>query len=129
MSLLVVAGGGALGAVARWLATGWVQDVTGEFFPWGTLAVNVAGSLLLGFALAWLQSTVASAEMRQFVAIGFLGSFTTFSTFSYETVAMLRDGEWWRAGGYTAGSVFLALMAVVAGMALATALIQGRGGA
>lgn len=124
MILLVVAAGGALGAVGRYLVSGWVQEWVGTFFPWGTLAVNVAGSLLLGFALVWLQATVASAEARQFVAIGFLGSFTTFSTFSYETAAMLRDGEWWRAGGYIAASVLVGLAAVVAGMAAAGYLLR-----
>jgi len=105
--ILVVASGGALGAVARYLATGWVQDLTGGFFPWGTFAVNAMGSFLLGFTLVWLQGTVNSAELRQLITIGFLGSFTTFSTFSYEATALIRDGEWWRAGGYTLGSVAL----------------------
>jgi len=126
MTVLVVAAGGAIGAVSRYLASGWVQDLTGEFFPWGTFAVNVAGSLAIGFTLVWLQATLSSAELRQLVTIGFLGSFTTFSTFSYETVAMLRDGEWWRAGGYVAGSVALGLLAVIAGMALASTLTHGR---
>ena len=126
MSLLVVASGGALGAVSRYLASGWVQQLAGGFFPWGTFAVNVAGSLLLGFALVWLQGTVVSTEMRELVTIGFLGSFTTFSTFSYETVAMMRDGEWWRAGGYAAGSVILGLMAVVAGAVVASSILQTR---
>lgn len=86
--------------------------------------VNVLGSLALGFGLVWLQASVASAEARQFVAIGFLGSFTTFSTFSYETAAMLRDGEWWRAGGYVAGSVAVGLAAVIFGMGAANALLR-----
>ena len=126
MTLLVVAAGGALGAVSRYVATGWVQELTGEFFPWGTFVVNVAGSLALGFAVVWLQSTVSSADVRQFITIRFLGSFTTFSTFSYEAVAMLRDREWWQAGGYVSGSVALSLMAVVVGMAMASAITQGR---
>jgi len=124
VALLVVGLGGAFGAVARYLASGWVQNMAGGFFPWGTVAVNVAGSLLLGFVLVWAQTTVSSAELRQFIAIGFLGSFTTFSTFSYEALAMMRDGEWWRAGGYTIGSVALGLIAVGAGAALAMALTQ-----
>lgn len=124
MTILVVATGGALGAVARYLTTGWVQGLTGDFFPWGTLVVNVLGSLALGAGLVWLQASVASAEARQFVAIGFLGSFTTFSTFSYETAAMLRDGEWWRAGGYVAGSVGVGLVAVIVGMSAATAFLR-----
>jgi len=121
MTVLAVALGGALGAVARYLASGWIQDASRSFFPWGTLWVNVAGSLLLGFALVWLQ---ASAEVRALVTIGFLGSFTTFSTFSYETMAMLRDGEWWRAGGYTAGSLALGLVAVAAGAAIASGVLR-----
>jgi CrcB protein len=124
LTLFVVAVGGALGAASRYLTSTWVQNLTGQFFPWGTLTVNVAGSLVLGFALIWLQASVASAEARQFIAIGFLGSFTTFSTFSYETVAMLRDGEWWRAGGYVAGSVVLGLVAVMVGMGAANALLR-----
>jgi len=124
-ALLAVAGGGALGAVARYLGAGWVQDLTGGFFPWGTFVVNAAGCLLLGFSLVWLQATLVSSEMRDLVTIGFLGSFTTFSTFSYETVAMLRDGEWWRAGGYALGSVALGLVAVIAGGILARLIAHG----
>ncbi len=120
--------GGAIGAVSRYLVSGWVQRLAGGFFPWGTLAVNVAGSLALGFVLVWLQSTLSSAELRAFAAIGVLGSFTTFSTFSYEALAMLRDGEWWRAGGYTTGSVLLGLVAVSLGAGIAMALSRpGQG--
>lgn len=126
MMLLVVASGGALGAVARYLASGWVQDLAGGFFPWGTFAVNASGSLLLGFSMVWLQSTVTSPEARQFITIGFLGSFTTFSTFSFEAAEMLRDGAWWRAGGYTLGSVAVGIVAVLVGGVLASSIVQGR---
>jgi CrcB protein len=122
--LVVVAIGGALGAVSRYLVSGWVQDLTAGFFPWGTLAVNVLGSLLLGFALVWLEGAISSGQLRDFVAIGLLGSFTTFSTFTYEAVTLLRDGEWWRAGGYTAGSLLLGLFAVVVGAALAASVAR-----
>lgn len=127
-TLAAIALGGAAGAVARYLATGWVQDVAGGFFPWGTLAVNVAGSLLLGFVLAWLQSTVASTELRALVTIGFLGSFTTFSTFAYEAWAMLQDQEWVRAGGYLMGSVVMGLLGLAAGAALATSILRTGSG-
>ena len=126
-ALLAVASGGALGAVARYLGAGWVQDLTGGFFPWGTFLVNAVGCLFLGFSLVWLQATLVSSEMRDLVTIGFLGSFTTFSTFSYETVAMIRDGEWWRAGGYALGSLALGLVAVIAGGLLAGLLTRGGG--
>lgn len=124
MSLLAVASGGALGAVARYLASGWVQDWTGSFFPWGTFAVNVVGCVLLGFSVTWMQSSFSSAEARELVTVGFLASFTTFSTFSYEAIAMVRDGELLRAGGYVVGSVMLGLAGVVAGSALAGSLLR-----
>jgi CrcB protein len=127
VTLVVVGIGGAVGAVCRYAVSGWIQDLAGGFFPWGTLVVNVMGSLLLGFALAWLQTTMSSSELREFVTIGLLGSFTTFSTFSFEALAMLRDGEWWRAGGYTVGSVALALLAVGLGWALAVTLTPHPG--
>jgi CrcB protein len=126
MTLLIVGAGGALGAVSRYVVTGWVQGLTAESFPWGTLLVNVGGSLALGFTLVWIQSTVSSTDLRQFITIGFLVSFTTFSTFSYEVVALLRDREWWQAGGYVTGSVAFSLVAVVIGMAMASALAQAR---
>jgi fluoride exporter len=122
VTLLVIGVGGALGAISRYLASGWVQDMTGGPFPWGTMAVNVSGSLVLGFVLVWLQANV-SVELRQFIALGFLGSFTTFSTFSYEAVTLARDGELWKAGGYVAGSVLLGVLGLVAGMSAATALV------
>ncbi|HSH76424.1 MAG TPA: fluoride efflux transporter CrcB [Longimicrobiales bacterium] len=126
MTLLVVGLGGAAGAVSRYLTSGWVQGLSGSFFPWGTFAVNVCGSLALGFVMVWLQSIVTSPELRELVTIGFLGSFTTFSTFSYEALALLRDREWWQAGGYTIGSVFVGLLAVALGAAVAAALTRPR---
>jgi CrcB protein len=126
VSFVAVGIGGAAGAISRYLASGWVQGVSGGFFPWGTLTVNVAGSLALGFSLVWLQATVSSPELRELVTIGFLGSFTTFSTFSYEALSMLRDGEWAPAAGYTLGSVALGLVAVGIGAGLAAALTHTR---
>lgn len=127
MAALVVGLGGALGAVARYFATEWMRTAAGASFPWGTLAVNVVGSFALGFVLIWLQSVAPTAQARQFVAVGFLGSFTTFSTFSYETVTLIRAGAVWRAGGYALGSVTVGIIAVIAGVALATTILQGRG--
>ncbi len=127
-TLLAVGGGGALGAMARWLAGEWVQGLSGgDAFPWGTLAVNVAGAFLLGLAMGWFQDVPASPEVRQLVTVGFLGSFTTFSTYSYETVALARNGELGAAVAYSAGSVALGLVAVLAGAALARAFLSAAG--
>lgn len=123
MTLLVVGLGGAAGALSRYYAIGWVQALAGTGFPWGTLTVNVTGSFALGFVLVWLQSMAPSPDVRDLVAVGFLGSFTTFSTFSYETLALLREGAWWRAGSYTLGSVVVCVLACAAGAALATTLV------
>lgn len=126
MTTLVVGLGGAFGAVARYWTTEWVRAAAGDAFPWGTMAVNVAGSFALGFLMVWLQSMAPSAQSRQFLAIGFLGSFTTFSTFSHEAVALMRAGEVLRAGSYAAGSVVVGMAAVVLGAFLAGALVQAR---
>jgi CrcB protein len=91
------------------------------------MVVNVVGSFALGFVLMWLQSLAPSPQIRQLVAIGFLGSFTTFSTFSYEAVALLRSDQLVRAGAYALGSVTTGLIAVIAGAALAGLLVQSRG--
>jgi CrcB protein len=121
---VVVGVGGALGAIARYYATDWARSVFGAEMPWGTLAVNVLGSLALGFLFVWFEHRAPANLSRELMAIGFLGSFTTFSTFSYETVALFRAGEMMRAGGYAAGSVVLGIIAVIAGAALATLLTR-----
>jgi len=127
VTLAYVALGGALGALARYGISGWVYDRMGESFPWGTLMVNLVGCLVLGVAVRWLQVTSVAPGVRPFLMIGLLGAFTTFSTFSYETVALLQEGQWLRASLYVGGSVALGLIAMLAGMALATALARAGG--
>ena len=127
MGWLYVAVGGGIGALLRYGMSGWVQEWTAGPFPWGTMTVNVVGSLLLGFTIVWLETTTTSAEWRQFATIGLLGSFTTFSTFSYEAIALLRDGDRLGATGYVAGSLAAGLVGVVIGLALASWLLQPRG--
>lgn len=129
MTLAYVALGGALGALARYGISGWVYDRMGENFPWGTLVVNLVGCLALGLVIRWLQVAAVAPEVRPFLTIGLLGAFTTFSTFSFETVALLQEGQWLRAGLYMGGSVVLGLIAMVAGMALVTAFARAGGGA
>lgn len=124
MTAFSIAVGGAAGALLRYAASGWVHTWAGETFPWGTLTVNVTGSFLLGGVFLYLDRGGFSPELRQFVTIGLLGAFTTFSTFTFETVALLQDGEWGRALGYAAGSVILGLAAVVAGFAVGDLLLR-----
>jgi CrcB protein len=93
----------------------------------GTLVVNVLGSVLLGFSFLVMESLALSAEVRAMVAIGFLGAFTTFSTFSYEAMVLFEGGEWMRAGGYVGGSVLLGLLGVLGGMALGSFFLHLRG--
>ena len=121
LNLLIIALGGGAGAVARYLLSGWVQHRTGSFFPWGTFAVNLAGCLLLGLLMGLVQGRplAISPAARNFLAIGILGAFTTFSTFSYETAALVADGEWSAAILNAAGQLILGLAAVFAGLTLA----------
>jgi CrcB protein len=93
MKVVYVALGGAVGAVVRYNVSGWVQNATQGAFPWGTLYVNAGGSLLIGLFWGLTELTPVSPGVRLFFAIGFLGSFTTFSTFSLETFGLLRDRE------------------------------------
>ena len=119
MAWFWVACGGALGSVARYALSGWVQNATGSLFPFGTLAVNIAGSLIIGFVLGLGAGRFLLApEWRLFLATGFCGGFTTFSTFSYETLALIEDQQWWSAGGNMLlsmaaclGATFLGLLA------------------
>lgn len=128
MSLLLwIALGGALGALARYGLAGWVQDGTAGTFPWGTLVVNVLGCFLLGFAFRTLQLSALPPALRGAITVGFLGAFTTFSTFSLEAVGLIQEERWARAIGYVGGSVALGLAALVVGLWTAAAL-QRTGG-
>lgn len=96
MILLYLALGGALGTVARYGAGSFVSSWTGTSFPWATFAINVVGSFLLGVIVALADRAIISPELRTFLAVGFCGAFTTFSTFSLEALALIQGG---RRGG------------------------------
>jgi len=126
--LWYIAAGSALGGVSRYLVGGVVQRIFDTTFPAGTLVVNLTGSFLLGLFLRYaLETPTLSPELRASLTIGFCGGYTTFSTFSYETVALLEDGEWTRAGLYAALSVFLAVGATLLGLLAARGVVALRG--
>lgn len=116
-SYLAVAFGGALGSMARYFAAGSVHERMGAGFPYGTLAVNVTGCFLIGFIMELAESRfTVNPQVKIFLTIGMLGGFTTFSTFSYETLAMARDGLMLKATANAFGSLFTCLVATWLGM-------------
>jgi CrcB protein len=115
--LAMIALGGALGSVARYLLGGVVQRAAGMAFPIGTLAINVSGSFLAGFLLRYFMNVQTHPFMRGALIVGFCGGFTTFSAFTTETLGLFEGGEYARAAVYVAASVALSLMAVLAGFA------------
>jgi CrcB protein len=121
-----VALGGALGSMARVALGTLVQERAGTF-PLGTLLVNVSGSFLLALVMEYALATPAvSREMRGFLTAGFCGGYTTFSTFSYETIRLAQDGDYRRAGLYMTLSVVGSIAAALAGFALARELLLWR---
>ena len=126
-SYLVVAIGGALGSVARFWLSGAIAQRFGETFPAGTLLVNISGSLIIGFFAALTGPDgrlLVSPSFRQFFMIGVLGGYTTFSSFSLQTLALARDGEFLFAALNIVGSFVLCLLAVWLGDYLALLLNQ-----
>jgi len=122
-----VALGSGVGGVARLLLGGWIQNRFGPSFPIGTLLINITGSLLLGFLLRYaLETPAIGSDARALLTTGLCGGYTTFSTFGYETVRLLEDGEYRRAAIYIALSVGLVLIAVASGMVLAREVVTLR---
>jgi CrcB protein len=125
---LWVALGSALGGMARYGVSGAVARHIGDTFPWGTLAVNISGCFVIGIFAAVVAPGGALANcltVRELVVIGLCGGYTTFSSFSLQTLALARDGDWRRALGNITASVALCLLAVWAGFA-AGAFIPGE---
>jgi fluoride exporter len=125
-----IAVGSALGGVGRYWFSGFIAERIGESFPWGTILVNVSGSFVIGF-FATLTAPdgrlLVGSTARQFVMVGICGGYTTFSSFSLQTLNLVREGEWLRAGGNIVLSVVLCLAAVWIGHVLAAALNQLKG--
>lgn len=121
--------GSALGGVARYWLSGVVGRAVGETFPWGTMAVNVSGAFAVGVVAAVLASVPeasGAAHASRLAVVGFLGSYTTVSSFSLQTLALARDGDWRRAGANVGLSLALCLPAAAIGLAIG-AMLAGRG--
>ena len=122
---LWIAVGSALGGVARFWCSGVAARFMGETFPWGTIIVNVVGCFIIGFfaTITGPDGRVFSDTLaRQFVMIGILDGYTTFSSFSIQTLNLVQDGEWWLAGANIAVSVVACLVAVWLGFVLAASI-------
>ena len=122
LQALVVAVGGAAGALSRYWVSGFTYRLLGSGFPYATLAVNVLGSLLMGVVFELVQRGVLGEEARLLIAIGLLGAFTTFSTFSLDTLVLVQDGAWGSAVLNVFASVVLCLAGCALGMAMARRL-------
>ena len=116
MQYLLIGLGGFLGANARFLVSSWAARLLGANFPYGTLLANISGSFLLGVTLAVLHDRgLLESPQRQFFVVGFLGAYTTFSTFAYESLQLFQNGSVLLAGLNIVGSVLVGLLAVVGG--------------
>ncbi|MGN6543167.1 MAG: fluoride efflux transporter CrcB [Ginsengibacter sp.] len=116
--VLLVGLGSFIGGISRYLVTLFVQNKILSTFPYGTMAVNIIGCFLIGTIYALSERGNWNPEWRIFLATGIMGGFTTFSSFSNETVSMLRDAEYWPAFTYVALSVIIGLAATFAGISL-----------
>ncbi len=114
--ILLIAAGGSLGAIARYGVSNFVHSSMDESFPWGTLAVNVSGSFLIGVLIEAFDASLLPVEWRSFLALGFLGAYTTFSTYTLESVNLLRDGELRLAAANILAGNVAGLAAVVLGI-------------
>ena len=130
MTYLVIALGGALGSVARYAASGAIARGLGEVFPWGTLIVNVTGCFAIGLFATMTGPHgrfFVPTELRQFFIVGFCGGYTTFSSFSLQTLALVRDGDIVRASANVVASVLFCLLGVWLGSAAGAAIDQIKG--
>lgn len=117
MNILLIACGGALGAVCRYLAGNMVSKIIPSALPWGTFLINIGGSFAMGILMTLIvEREVLPAAWRLFLCVGLLGGFTTFSSFSYEALSLLMEGRLAAAFGYAGSSVLLGMLAAGVGV-------------
>jgi len=126
---ILICFGGAVGTGARYLLGGFVARVAGPDFPYGTLLINVLGSFLIGVVQQVGLSTLMIPDtLRLVLAVGVMGGFTTYSSFSYETVKLVETASWGAAGAYVVFTTTLCLVGCVMGLSLGRVLVEGKGG-
>lgn len=123
--ILAIGSGAFIGANARYWFGGWLQDRLGAAFPWGTLLVNISGSLVIGLVMGLALEQNWALGWRLFLVVGVLGGYTTFSAFAYETVKLLSEGSFGPALGYMAGSLGLTVLGAWLGMVACRLLVGG----
>jgi fluoride exporter len=117
---------GALGTLSRYGLSGLVQRLAGAGFPYGTLAVNILGSLIIGLIMqVGLSTDIIPRTLRLVITLGFLGAFTTFSSFSYETISFLEDGAWLMASLNIVSNLGLCLLSTFLGMTIGRIILGG----
>lgn len=126
LTCLVIGSGGFVGANTRYFIGRWAVQKWGTSFPFGTLIINVSGCFILGLFAVMAARLAWNEQWRLFIAVGFLGAFTTFSTFEYETFDLTRQGEMIRAGLNICGSVIIGFIAVALGASLAQLFLRGN---
>lgn len=120
MKILLIGAGGFFGAVSRYLVTQGALTVFGNKIPYGTLIVNVLGSFIMGMVFVFaMEKTYINEQMRFFIAVGFLGAFTTYSTFSLESISLLGKGTYGLAAVYILGNLLLSIAGALAGIIVA----------
>ena len=123
MKILIIGFGGFIGAILRYSISGWIHKLFGSGMPYGTLAVNVIGSFILGFILFYSEDRQSFSPLwRSFIAVGIMGALTTFSTFSYETFAMMQESLYLKAVWNILLNIITTILAIWAGMVLSRIL-------
>jgi len=123
MNLVIIGIGGFIGAIARYVIASWIGQKWGRSFPLGTFVINVSGSFFIGLTMTLLtEKFMVNPQWRLLLVVGFLGAYTTFSTFEYESGNLLKDGEWMLASVNVALSVFLGFAALKLGEVIAKSI-------